>query len=170
MLAFDWDIRTWPGANMAFLTALIATLALMGLGVAYGKRRKPGAPMSWGQAMAGSAYVFLVLFLAYGVVPHQWLVHVQNGLGWRADKIVYGPGGILRSHVNCQATATGGQNCGFFPFDINYLQVGDAIVGGIYVFFLSMQVYMFVWWQKRGKTTTTAVATSTFGRPLVKKG
>jgi hypothetical protein len=30
---------------------------------------------------------------------------------------------------------------------------------------------MFLWskWQKRGQTTTTDVATSTYGRPLVKK-
>jgi hypothetical protein len=169
VLAFDWDPRTWPGANMAFLVSLFATLLLMYLGVFWGKRRKPGTPLSWGEAMAAAGYVFLVLFMAFGVVPHQWLVHVQNGLGWRADKIVYGPGGLFRSHVNCKLTSSGGRDCGFFPFDINYLQVGDAIVGGIYVFFLGMQIYMFGWWQKRGKTTSTAVATSAFGRPLVKK-
>ena len=33
--------------------------------------------------MLGSVYVFGVFFLAYGVVPHQWLTHADNELDWR---------------------------------------------------------------------------------------
>ena len=41
---------------------------------------------------------------------------------------------------------------------------------GIYVFFVGLNVFMWGWWQKRGKkVASTEVATSTYGRPLVKK-
>ena len=158
MLAID--ILQWPGMNQAFLFSFFVTLVMIGLAVLYGKRRPATKVVSWGEAMAGSAYAFFVMFLAFGVVPHQWLTHVQNELGWQSNKPVLGPGGIFESQ------AAGG----FFAFDINYLQVGDAIVTGIYALFLGLQIWLFAWWQKRGtKPVTTAVATSSYGRPLVKK-
>jgi ABC-type multidrug transport system fused ATPase/permease subunit len=159
MLAID--ILSWPGMNQAFLFSLFATLFLAALIVVYGKRRPPERRASWGEAMAGSAYVFFVMFLAYGIVPHQWLVHVQNELGWQSDKIFYGPWDIFKSQ------ARGGS----FPFDINYLQIGDIIVVLIYAVLLGLNVWLFVWWQKRGdrRTSSTEVATSTYGRPLVRK-
>jgi hypothetical protein len=104
--------------------------------------------------------VFLAMFMAYGVIPHQWLTHAQNELGWRTDKKVFGPGNVL------QAESLGGS----FPFEINYLQVGDAIAAAIYIAFLGLQLYLFSWWQKRGKVKPVAeLATSTYGRPLVRK-
>jgi hypothetical protein len=152
-------ITKWPGMNEAFLFSFILTVVLSLAVIPYGKRRPVGKPTSWGEAMFGSAYVFAIMFLAYGVVPHQWLTHVQNELGWRADKPLNGPWGILK------AKSRGGH----FPFEINYLQVGDAIVVGIYVFFTTLNAKMFTWWQRRGKKASTEVATSTYGRPLVKK-
>ncbi|MFZ9398725.1 MAG: hypothetical protein ACO28Q_09115, partial [Ilumatobacteraceae bacterium] len=95
MLAID--ILKWPGMNQAFIFSLILTLALTGLALWYGKRRPIGTPVSWGEAMLGATYAFFVMFLAYGVVPHQWLVHVQNELGWQSDKMLYGPGDIFKS-------------------------------------------------------------------------
>jgi len=157
MLAID--ILKWPGMNQAFLFSLALTLVLTGLVFLYGKRRPLGTPVSWGEAMAGSVYAFFVMFLAYGVVPHQWLVHVQNELGWQSDKMLNGPGNIFKSQ------AKGGS----FPFDINYLQVGDIIVTMIYGAFLGLQIYMWSWWQKRGQTKSTEIEQSSYGRPLVKK-
>jgi hypothetical protein len=153
------DILKWPGMNQAFIVSFIVTMVLTLAAIPYGKRRLPNRGMSWGEAMVGSLYAFFVMFLAYGIVPHQWLTHVQNELGWRADKLVKGPGDIFTSQANG----------GWFPFDINYLQVGDAIVAGIYIFFLGLQIWVWSWWQKRGTVKSTEVATSNFGRPLVKK-
>jgi hypothetical protein len=145
--------------NEAFLFTFILTTVMTLVVIPVGKRRPVGKPLSWGEAMAASAYGFAVMFLAYGVVPHQWLTHVQNELGWRTDKSVNGPWDIL------QAKSKGGN----FPFEINYLQVGDALVVGIYLFFLGLNMYVWSWWQKRGKRPSTEIATSTYGRPLVKK-
>ena len=152
-------ITKWPGMNQAFIFSFILTVLMFLAVIPYGKRRPAGHSMSWGEAMFGATYAFFVMFLAYGVVPHQWLVHVQNELGWRSDKMFYGPGGIFKSQ------AKGGS----FPFDINYLQIGDIIVTGIYGFFLGLQIYMWSWWQKRGQTKSTEVEQSSYGRPLVKK-
>ena len=157
MLAID--ILKWPGMNQAFLFSLVLTVILSGLIFAYGKRRPIGTPMSWGEAMLGSVYVFFVMFIAFGVLPHQFLVHVQNELGWRADKPFLGPGSIFKSQ------AKGGS----FPFDINYLQIGDILVTGLYGVLLGGMIFMWSWWQKRGRSKSTAVAESTYGRPLVKK-
>ena len=157
MLAID--ILKWPGMNQAFLFSLVLTLLLTGLVFVYGKRRPVGTPVSWGEAMLGAAYAFFVMFLAYGVVPHQWLVHVQNELGWRSDKPFNGPGSIFKSQ------AKGGS----FPFDINYLQIGDIIVTLIYGAFLGLQIYTWSWWQKRGQVKTAEIEQSSYGRPLVKK-
>jgi hypothetical protein len=160
MLAID--ILKWPGMNQAFLFSLFLTLALIGVAVLFGKRRPANKPVSWGEAMAGSAYSFFVMFLAFGVVPHQWLTHVQNEKVWQTNKPFFGPGGIFRSQAKG----------GWFPFDINYQQIGDIIVVGIYGVFLGLFIWIFVWWQKRGavQNAPRELPTSTFGRPLVKKG
>jgi len=154
------DILKWPGFNEAFLTAVAVLAALIFIAVAYGKRRPVGKPLSWGEGMVAAVFVFFTMFMAYAVVPNQWLLHVQNGLGWRSDKKLFGPGDVLR------AQSLGGS----FPFEINYQQVGDAITALMYIVFLGLQLYLFSWWQKRGKVKpTTELATSTYGRPLVKK-
>jgi hypothetical protein len=155
------NITKWPGMNQAFLVSFIATMLMTLAVIPLGKRRPVGKPLSWGEAMAASIYAFFVMFLAYGVVPHQWLTHVQNELGWQSNKPLLGPGDIFKSQ------ATGGS----FPFDISYLQVGDALVTAIYAFFLGLQLWLWAWWQRRGKVVaSTEVATSTYGRPLVRKG
>jgi hypothetical protein len=145
--------------NQALIVSFIITMILTLAIIPYGKRRPAKQSVTWGEAMVGSLYAFFVMFLAYGIVPHQFLTHVQNELGWRSDKPVLGPGGIFKSQ----------SKGGWFPFDINYLQIGDALVAGLYIFFLGIQIWIWSWWQKRGNVKSTEVATSQFGRPLVKK-
>ena len=93
MLAIN--ILKWPGFNQALILAILVLVALIAGGVLYGKRRPVGKPLSWGEGMLAAIYVFFAMFMAYAVVPNQWLLHAQNGLGWRTDKKVYGPGNIL---------------------------------------------------------------------------
>jgi hypothetical protein len=153
------DILKWPGMNQAFLFSLFVTLALTFAVIPYGKRRPPGQPLSWGDAMLGATYTFAVLFLAFGVVPHQWISHADADLGWASDRYVYGPGDILK------AKAQGGN----FPFTISYQAVRDIIVIVIHVVFFGIMLWLWSWWQKRGQTKPAELETSTYGRPLVKK-
>ena len=157
MLAID--VLKWPGMNQAFLFSFVLTTGLTLAVIPYGKRRAPGRPLSWGEAMIGAAYVFLILFLAFGVVPHQWIDHADKNLGWRKDKPLLGPGGILKSKANG----------GSFPFDISYEAVRDIVVVVIHVIYVGLFIYIGSWWQKRGQQAAKEIETSTYGRPLVRK-
>ena len=149
----------WPGMNQAFLTALIATLVLSLAIIPYGKRRSVGAPFSWGEAMLASTYIFGVLFLAFGILPHQWIDHADKNLGWRKDMLLLGPFDILKPK------ASGGQ----FPFTISYEALRDIVVVVIHVIFIGILIALGAWWQKRGQAVTKEIETSPYGRPLVKK-
>jgi hypothetical protein len=159
MIAFNWDVREWPGMNTAFLVSLIASTVLTLAVIPYGKRRPRGTPFSWGEAMLGSVYTFGVMFLAFGIVPHQWIDHADKDLGWDRTKIIYGPGGILKPQT------AGGWN----PITLQYQAVRDVVVVIIHVYFFGLLIFMWNWWQKRGASATTELETSTYGRPLVKK-
>lgn len=147
---------------VALVTSILFSLAMTYGVLWYAKRRPVGTPVSWGEAMVGSVYVFFLSFLAYGVIPHQWLVLAENELSWRADRIVFGPGNIL------QPQSQGG----WFPFDITYRTVSDSIAAGFYIVFLGAQIWLWSAWQGRDKAAakSTAVVTSTYGRPLIKQG
>jgi hypothetical protein len=138
---------------VAFGVSLVALgLCVAGI-VAYGRRRPPGTPVTWGEAMAASTFVFFVMFLAYGIVPHQWLAWADNELNWRADKILYGPGDIVAK----------------LPFTVTYQVLRDTIAAGLYVVFLGGMVALWSMWQNRGKTKPAELPVSSYGRPLVKK-
>ena len=121
--------------------ATLLTLAA----IPYGKRRPIGTPFSWGEAMLGATYAFGVMFLAFGVVPHQWIDHADKNLGWNRTRIVYGPGGILKPQ------SLGGWN----PITLQYEAIRDIVVVVIHVYFFGLLIFIWMWWQKRGQTTTT---------------
>jgi hypothetical protein len=150
-----------PFLNVAFLFSLLVTILLTLAIIPMAKRRPAGKKFTWGEAMAGSTYVYFVLFLAYGVVPHQFLTHAGNELGWRKDKPLLGPFAILKPK------SLGG----WFPFQISYEALQDVLAAGIYIIFLGLQIYMWIWWQNRNKPKAAkAISVSSFGRPLVRKG
>lgn len=156
MLAID--ILKWPGMNQPFIFSFLLTTGLALLVVPIGKRRPVDRKATWGEAMIGGVFVFAVLFLAFGVVPHQFIDHADRNLGWRRDKIVYGPFGILKP----QALN------GPFPFTVSYEALRDIVVVVIHAFYIGMMMYLFSWWQKRGAVKPKEIETSTYGRPLVK--
>ncbi len=150
---------------VAFVTSLLVLVVLVALVIPYGKRRPVGAPLTWGEAMLASTYVFFIFFWAYGVVPHYWLTWADNELKWRPDNIVYGPFDILKPQ----------QFGGAFPMTITYQVLRDLIAVGIYVVFLGVNIWAFAWWNDRKKRADEAAAdrsltTSDYGRPLVRKG
>jgi hypothetical protein len=99
------------------------------------------------------------MFLAFGIVPHQWIDHADKELGWDRTKIIYGPGGILKPQ------SAGGWN----PITLQYEAVRDIVVVVIHVYFFGLLIFIWMWWQKRGQVTTKEIETSTYGRPLVRK-
>lgn len=139
---------------VAFATSLIiGLLALVPLAIMM-KRRRIGSPLTWGQAMVAAQWSFFTMFWWYGVIPHQWLTWADNELNWRRDKVWHGPGNLLDK----------------LPFDMNYLIARDFLVVFLYLGVIGLNAVLFAAWQNREKTkkTTTELARSEYGRPLVK--
>ncbi len=153
------DILEWPGFNQAFIVSFVGTVLLSLAIIPYGKRRPVGAPFSWGEAMIAGTYIFGLLFLAFGVVPHQWIDHADKDLGWSKDNIILGPGGFLKPQ------SQGGWN----PVTLQYEAVRDIVVVVLHLIFFGLYMWLAVWWQKRGDVKPKEIPTSTYGRPLVKK-
>lgn len=142
---------------VAFITSLL--LGLLGcLAVhLYGKRRSVDAPLSWGQAMAGAFFVFLLFVVWYGIVPHQWMDWADNDLGWRADEYL--------------VESSGSPLEGKWPLDVNMRALRDIVAVNIYGVAMVLHVVMWMQWQNRGKERPAAPEpTSQYGRPLVRKG
>ena len=153
------DVLEWPGMNQAFIASFVATLVLALAIIPYGKRRPVDKPLTWGDALLGSTYVFGLAFLAFGMVPHQWIDHADKDLGWSRDKLIYGPGGILKPE------SAGGWN----PITLQYEAVRDIVVVVIHLVLFGLFIFLGGWWQKRGEVKPKELPTSTYGRPLVKK-
>jgi hypothetical protein len=147
--------------NVAFLFSLVLTTVMALAVVPYAKRRSPASKGSWGESMFGSVYAFGVMFLAFGVVPHQWIDHADKDLGWTRQKLIYGPFDILKP------TSVGGA---WNPVNISYEALRDIIVVLIHVYFFGLLIVLWKVWQSRGdKKAGTELATSSYGRPLVRK-
>ena len=122
MIAINWwnplEGYAVPFVNVAFITSFIAATVLTLIAIPYGKRRPKGTPFSWGEAMLGSTYAFGVMFLAFGIVPHQFIDHADKELGWDRANIIYGPFDILKPD------SLGGWN----PITLQYEAVRDIAV------------------------------------------
>lgn len=153
------DVLKWPGVNQAFIVSFVAAAGLSLAAIPYGNRRKKGTPVTWGEAMLGGVYAFGVLFLTYGILPHQFIDHADKNLGWSKDKMLIGWGGFLKPE------SLGGWN----PITLQYEALRDISVVLLHAIFFGLHIFLAVWWQNRGKEAQTALPTSTFGRPLVKK-
>lgn len=138
---------------VAFVFSVLATILACAVIPWYAKRRAPGTPLSWGEANIAALYVFFVMFLAWGIMPHQWLTYADNDLQWRRDKILLGPGDIIDK----------------LPFTMTYEVIRDLIAVGIYGITLGGMIALWAMWQNRGKEKPKEIPTSAYGRPLVKK-
>jgi hypothetical protein len=149
---------------VAFLfSSIIGILGVAGV-IWYGKnRRAPGAPLTWGQANAAAAFVFFFMFWWYGIIPHQWLMWADNELNWRPDRTLWGVGNIFRPQ----------EEGGWLPMTLNWMHVRDLVAVAIYAVGLGGQIWLWAWWNDRKKKAEAAAAvvpTSSYGRPLVRKG
>ena len=150
------------------MTAFISSIVVLALGVAIclyvGSRRPLGTPLTWGEAFVASTFVFALMLVAYGIVPHQWLSYADNNLLWRPDKLLVGisSGGVVWGQ---KAKTLGGTG----RILINYQAIRDLIASLLYVIFLGGQVYLWSVWQKRGRKKPDLEPTSRFGRPVLRK-
>jgi hypothetical protein len=135
---------------VAFIFSLVATFATAAVIPLYAKRRPVGTPLTWGEAMVAAVFVFFVMFLAWGIMPHQWLAYADNSLQWRKDKLLLKPGTPLR-------------------ITISYEIVRDLVAVGLYGITIGGMIALWAMWQNRGQEKPKELPTSAYGRPLVKK-
>jgi hypothetical protein len=159
---------------VAFLVSLLISLGMVAVVVRVARNRPVGTPLTWGEAFGAAVFVFLLLFLLYGVVPHQFLAWADNELEWRSDKIgiPLGPlGGLLNGKLGVKEGLLFPEGIplpnGYFIVTAQVLR--DIIAAGLYIVFLLAQIKMWLWWQKRDqRKPDQAELTSAYGRPLVR--
>ena len=140
--------------NAAFLLSWLVLFLGAGVVVLYAKRRPKDAPLTWGEAMVGALFAFFLMFVAYGIMPHQWLTFADNSLHWRKDKLLYGPHNVIHNWLR---------------FTISYEAIRDFVAVGLYLAALGVQIALWSMWQHRGQEKPKELPTSAYGRPLVKK-
>jgi hypothetical protein len=155
---------------VSFIASLIITAVMLAIVLRFAKRRQPGRPLTWGEAFVAATFLFALMLMAYGVVPDQWLRWADGGLKWRSDKIGIptGPIPVGKHHLLFE------DGLSFFGRGRILLTaqvLRDIVATLIYVVFLVGQCVGWLWWQNRGKRATErpAIATSAYGRPLVRK-
>ncbi len=165
---------------VAFFASLIVLILSVGATWEVGRRRKIGTPMTWGEAMVAAVWVFWLLFLAYGIVPHQWLTLADKELNWRKDSKGI-PAGPLRSLLSGESHYYSHKSNAFWPngvtffgrgkIELNKEHVRDLVATVLYIVFLGTHIVLWLKWQNRGKAKAAKAAlepVSAFGRPLAK--
>jgi hypothetical protein len=164
------DVLGLPAAGRLIWTTLLFIAMLTPVVIAV-RRPKLKQKATWAQAMGGAIFVWALMILAYGSIPHEWLQYASSYHKWdeshflvRSGQELFGPFHWLNLSVDKRAIA-------------------DAVASVIYLVMLGMNIYLFAAWQKRPEakddatttttTTTTAtdkvVGTSAFGRPVTAK-
>lgn len=143
---------------VAFAASLIATAFFFGIVFFVAKRRAPGTPLTWAEAILASVFVTALMVLVYGIVPNQWLLWADNELAWRKDSYFFGENGIQFF----------GRGRILVPKEV----LRDLIATVIYVVAIVAHVFLWLWWQKRGKAkpASSEVKESAFGRPMLVGG
>jgi hypothetical protein len=154
---------TWMHPAGRLIWAIV--LLLIGLAVIVFLIRQPKSPEppTWAQAMLGALAVFSLMLLAYGTVPHEWIIFANSYLDWSAANFVFHKNRVIR-------------------FDLNKQAANDAVAALIYVVMLVTNIKLFALWQKRpvrepAPADDAAAAddrqpagTSAYNRPVTAKG
>ena len=153
---------------VAFIASLLITGIMTGILLRVARTRELGRPLTWGEAFIAATFVFTLLFMAYGVVPHHWLAWADNELNWRRDAIGIPTGPLpFKDHT---LFADGIAFFGRGRILITKEAVRDILATGIYGVFLVAHILGWLWWQRRGqKPAEAAIETSAYGRPLMRR-
>jgi len=155
----------------AFIVSLVVTGLMVAVVIIVGKRRPRGTPVTWGEAFVAAVWVFALLLMIYGVVPGRWLRWADGELKWRSDSIgiPVGPFHFLGNKENVLF----GDGITFYGRGrilVTKEVLRDIVASLFYIVFGLGQIFMWLWWQKRGtgKPATPELETSAYGRPLVR--
>lgn len=134
---------------VALIVAFVVTMAMSGVVIAYSYIRPSDRRTTWGEAMVGSVFVFMVFIMLFGILPDQWIDYADNDLKWTNEKFLFTEASIM-------------------PFRMDYQKLRDIIVVVEHLVALTAIPIVAIMWQKRGDRVGPTT-TSDFGRPLVKE-
>ena len=137
-------------------TAIIVTALMVWVIVAVGKRRPTDRPTTWGEAMLGAVFVFMLLLLLFGILPDRWVRLTDNEWGWSVERFLFTEGQLLTSPVT------------FPPTRMDLKKLSDVVVVIEHVLAVSGLLLLLRWWQHRDETEEIAEPVSDFGRPLIR--
>jgi hypothetical protein len=151
---------TWTHPAGRLIWAVVLLLIGVAVILVLARRPKSPEPPTWAQAMVGALAAFALMIVAYGTIPHEWIVYANSYLRWGTAKYVF-------------------QKNRFVHFDVNKQTANDAVAAVIYVVMLSANIRIFQIWQRRpvsapapddASTAEAAPAgTSAYGRPMTAK-
>lgn len=172
---------------VSFLISVAIAIVMLVVIVRVGHRRPPGTPLTWGEAFVAGIWVFGLMLLVYGIIPHHWLAWADNQLQWRSDVQGIPTGPIANLKIFGQTVIHNHKLFGS-PDDIAFLgfmghgrgrvQVNaqilrDIIATLIYAVALVGNVVLWLWWQRRKPAETVEKAAvskeSAFGRPVTQE-
>ena len=142
---------------VALVTSIVITALMTGAIVAYGLRRPTDRPTSWGEAMIGATFIFMLFMMVFGVVPDRWVRYTDNELGWSNEAFLFTEGQLID-----------GDPITFPPFRMDKKKLSDIVVVVEHLVALAVLPFVVLWWQKRDEKGPAAEPVSDFGRPLVK--
>ena len=141
---------------VALFTSIIITVLMVWAIFAYGKRRPTDQPTTWGEAMLGAAFVFMLLLMIFGVVPDRWVRLTDNEWGWSVERFLFTEGQFMTSPIM------------FPPTRMDLKKLSDTVVVIEHVVALVGLPLMWRWWQRRDQAAPVAEPVSDFGRPLIR--
>ena len=142
---------------VALVTSILITgLMIYGV-VACGTRRPIDRRTSWGEAMVGATFVFMLFMMVFGVVPDRWVRLTDNEWGWSVERMLFTEGQFID-----------GNPITFPPFRMDLKKVSDIVVVVEHIVALVGLPFIWLWWQKRDEKKPTVEPVSDFGRPLMK--
>jgi hypothetical protein len=160
-------IPTGFPVRLEFYVSLIVLIAGVAVCFWFGRRRPPGTPLTWGEALVGGTFVFALMLVAYGVVPNEWMKWADNQLLWRPDKLW-----LAISSKGVQFGNTAAQIGGRGRITVTLQAIRDIVAATIYIVMLGAHAALWIAFQKRSREAVPAgevERTSMFGRPVVKR-
>lgn len=145
------------GAGRLIWSTLVLVVAVVVIGALARRPRSP-EPATWAASIAGAVLTLALMALAYGVVPHEWLTYASAKLNWGKDTYIFETNSLI-------------------PVSLPRQGLADLVAVLIYGGMLTLNVALFVMWQKRPVRTAedgeaperTPKGTSAFGRPVTTK-
>jgi hypothetical protein len=148
--------------SIRYTSSVIVLMALVAPIFWFADRRKPGTPLTWGEAMVAAVYIFFLFFWLFGIVPHEFLTWADSELAWTTAKKFIGPDGSWASWWSFWKK---------IPITVDKQKVRDTVAVLIYGVGLGGLIWFWSFWQNREAKATEAAAqqpVSAYGRPLAK--